>query len=377
MALRVGFDATSAARQSAGIGRYTRELLAALNAGDADIAYRIFYCSGGDPQGGLPPLDDRFRLRAVPVSDRLTNAIWHRLRIPIPVQLITGSFQVFHSPDFTLPPTMSAPTILTVHDLAFLTAPECAHPTLREYLEEVVPRSVRRATRIIAVSHSTAHDLVERLGTDAARITVIHEGVSSWLKPATPGAAANADLPAGLEGPYILAVGTLEPRKNYLRLLEAFAVLRGRGVEHRLVIAGRKGWLYQPIFDKVRELGLEEAVLFVEPVDAELLELYRGADVFVYPSLYEGFGIPPLEALSCGTPVACSSGSSLPEIVGDAALLFDPTDTEAIACAIERILSDTELALTLREAGLRQAQRFSWRAAAEQTETLYREVAAP
>ncbi|HCG03118.1 MAG TPA: glycosyltransferase family 1 protein [Chloroflexi bacterium] len=376
MALTVGFDATSAVRQTAGIGRYTRELLWALSGRDDDIRYRIFYCSGGDPPGGLPPLDERFRMRSLPVSDRITNALWHRLRLPVPVQLITGNFDIFHSPDFTLPPTMGRPSIVTVHDLAFLTVPQCAYPTLRDYLEAVVPRSVRRASRVIAVSQSTARDLVERLGTDPARIEVIHEGVSSWLRPGTPGDDSKA-LSHELVGeePYILSVGTLEPRKNYVRLLEAFAILRARGYEHRLVIAGRKGWLYQPIFERVHELDLVGKVLFVEPGDPELLALYRAADAFVYPSLYEGFGIPPLEALACGIPVACASTSSLPEIVGDAALLFDPEDVEAMAFSIERVLSDANLAQTLREAGPNRARNFSWADAARATEGLYREVA--
>jgi glycosyltransferase involved in cell wall biosynthesis len=375
MTLTVGFDATSAVRQTAGIGRYTRELLGALSTRGDDVCYRIFYCSGGDPQGGLPPLDERFRLRSLPVTDRTTNAVWQRLRLPIPVQVIIGNFDIFHSPDFTLPPTMGRPSIVTVHDLAFLTVPHCAYPTLRDYLQEVVPRSVRRASRVIAVSQSTAQDLVEYLGTDPERIEVIHEGVSRWLRPRTPGDDANAlshEL-AGT-GPYILSVGTLEPRKNYVRLLEAFAVLRARGIEHRLVIAGRKGWLYQPIFERVRELNLEREVLFVEPGDPELLALYRAADVFVYPSLYEGFGIPPLEALACGIPVTCSSASSLPEIVGEAALLFDPEDVEAMAFSIERLLSDAGLAQTLREAGPTRARNFSWAGAAEKTVRLYREA---
>jgi glycosyltransferase involved in cell wall biosynthesis len=376
MALTVGFDATSAVRQTAGIGRYTRELLGALSNRDDDIRYRIFYCSGGDPQGGLPPLDERFRLRSLPVSDRITNAVWQRLRLPIPVQAITGSFDIFHSPDFTLPPTMGRPSIVTVHDLAFLTVPQCAYPTLRDYLAEVVPRSVRRASQIIAVSQRTAQDLVERLGTDPERIEVIHEGVSRWLRPSTSGDAAG-ELGHGLvgKGPYILSVGTLEPRKNYVRLVEAFAALRARGLDHKLVIAGRKGWLYEPIFERVRELKLERKVLFVEPGDPELLALYRTAAVFVYPSLYEGFGIPALEALACGIPVTCSSASSLPEIVGEAALLFDPEDVEAMAASIERLLSDEGLAQALRWAGPIRAGKFSWAEAAQKTERLYREVA--
>lgn len=377
MALTVGFDATSAARQSAGIGRYTRELLSALSRRPDHIEYRLFYCAGGELHGALPALDGRFRVRALPLSDRVTNAVWHRLRIPVPIQLVTGRFDIFHSPDFTLPPLMGRPSILTVHDLAFLTVPENAFPTLRAYLERVVPRSVRRATHIIAVSYSTARDLTALLDIPMERIDVIHEGVSPVFRPpASREAAREQVLSLGISHPFILSVGTLEPRKNYVRLLEAYARLRLRGCTHDLVIAGRRGWLFEPIFQRLDALGIRAHVRFVQPTDGELAALYGAADVFVYPSLYEGFGIPPLEGMSCGVPVACSDTSSLPEIVGESALMFDPMNVDAIAETVESILADGELAQRLREAGPRQAKRFSWDEAAARTHALYERVAA-
>jgi glycosyltransferase involved in cell wall biosynthesis len=375
MPITVGFDATSAVRQTAGIGRYTRQLLAALAQLDDDTRYRLFYWGRGECNGSLPQLDRRFRVRKLPISDRVANAVWHRARAPLPVQLVVGAFDLYHSPDFTLPPVFGRPAVLTVHDLAFLRTPECAFPSLRAYLQEVVPRSVERATHVVAVSESTRRDCIELLGTPPAKVTTILEGVGPAFHPSVDPEADRVRLrEAGIAGSYILTAATLEPRKNYVRLLEAFALLRARGVTHRLVIAGQPGWMFEPIFEAVRRLKLVDAVKFLRPDDRLLAALYGRADVFVFPSLYEGFGIPPLEALACGAPVACSDTSSLPEVVGDAAVLFDPLDVEAIAAGVMRLLDDRGFAQRLRILGLDRAATFTWERAAIRTHDLYLET---
>lgn len=375
MPATIGYDATAAVRQLAGIGRYTRQLLGALTARDDDLRYRVVYCSGGETPGRLPSLDARFRLRSIPLSDRVMNAVWHRARLPLPIQLVTGPIDLFHSPDFTLPPVPRRPTILTIHDLAFLTVPDAAYPTLRAYLERVVPRSARRAAHVIAVSENTRRDAIDYLGLPPERITTILEGVSADFRPLVNRDAAQQLLGGlGIEPPYLLAVGTLEPRKNYLTLLDAYHLLRVRGLDHRLVIAGRPGWLYQPIFQRIRALQLQDHVLFVQPADDQLRALYGLADVFVYPSLYEGFALPPLEALACGTPAACSNRSSIPEVVADSALLFDPTDPEQIAAAVERLIADAGLRRRLSASGPARARQLTWERAAKQTVDLYRNV---
>jgi glycosyltransferase involved in cell wall biosynthesis len=297
------------------------------------------------------------------------------MRAPLPVQLVIGAFDLFHSPDFTLPPVLGRPTILTVHDLAFLRTPQCAFPTLRAYLEEVVPRSIRRASRVIAVSESTRRDCIELLGTPPDKITTILEGVGQAFRlPLDPAHDRAMIREAGIPGSYILTAGTLEPRKNYVRLLEAFALLREQGVEHQLVVAGNPGWMYEPIYEAVRRLKLMKSVTFLQPDDALLAALYGAADVFVFPSLYEGFGIPPLEAMACGAPVACSRSSSLPEIVADVAVLFDPLDVEGIASGVRKVLEDRRLAQWLRDHGPRHAATFTWARAARQTRDLYLET---
>lgn len=376
MSLTVGYDVTAAVRQGAGIGRYTRELLRGLARRDDPFYFRL-YSAGGKELRPLPPLDGRFRMRPLPLSDRTLNLVWHRMRVPLPVQLITGRIDLFHSPDFTLPPTLGAPSVLTVHDLAFLTVPGCAYPTLRQYLERVVPRSVRRADHIIAVSESTRTDIINYLGADPDRVTTILEGVEPQFQPVADQVRARMTIGRlGVDGPYILSVGTLEPRKNYTRLFEAYAILRQRGLSHRLVVAGKRGWLYEPALRRLRELGLTRWVSFVQPGDEALIALYGMADAFVYPSLYEGFGIPPLEALACGAPVACSNTSSLPEVVNGAALTFDPLDVEAMANSIERLLSDAGLRSQLQSEGLERARALTWDRTAEETVSVYRKVGA-
>lgn len=372
MTLTVGFDATAAARQKAGIGRYTRQLLGALAARD-DLEFRVFYCARDSAAARMPHLPPSARVRALPLSDRVTNAIWHRARLPIPVELLLGRFDLFHSPDFTLPP-VSAPAVLTVHDLAFLTVPDCAYPTLRTYLERTVPRSARNADHIIAVSQSTRRDVINRFGIAPEKVTTVYEAAGPEFYPESAEQTALSLLEVGISRPFILAVGTLEPRKNYARLLDAYARVLERGAHQDLIVAGGPGWMFQPVLDRIDSLGLADRVRIVQPDDAHLRALYSGADAFVYPSLYEGFGIPVLEALACGAPVACSHTSSLPEVLGDVGLSFDPRSVEEITDAILRLLGEADLRGRLRELGPGRAASFSWDRAAEETAAVYHET---
>ncbi|MHB0858259.1 MAG: glycosyltransferase family 4 protein [Anaerolineae bacterium] len=372
---RVGIDYTAAIRQSAGIGRYTRGLVRALAELDHESSY-VLFSAGKDPVEEVWP--GNFRLRAMPFSDRHMAIVWQRLRLPLPVELFTGRVEIFHSPDFVLPPVAGARTVLTVHDLSFMRYPECSSPPLLAYLMGAVPRSVRRADMVLADSESTRRDLIELLGTDPARVVVVYPGAEDRFRPGGDPVLDQAVLDRyGIQSPYILGLGTLQPRKNFRRLIEAFDMVRRRDkVPHQLVIGGGKGWLYDDIFQMIERLGLQDRVRMIGFVrDDDLPALYRRAAMFAFPSLYEGFGFPVLEAMGCGTPVVTSNTSSLPEAAGDAALLVPPEDVGALAESIGRLLQDQGLGADLREKGLRQVHRFTWRAAAEQLLEIYQRVA--
>ena len=371
---QIGIDYTPAARQRAGIGRYTRELVTALLALESSHQYVVFAATGGlgTRDRGLETGDwrlgiesCRIRFRTLPISDEWLARLWHRLRLPIPVETVTGPVDIFYSPDFVLPPTRRRTrTLLTVHDLSFLHYPDHFVPKLVGYLSKVVPRSVARADRVLADSEATRDDLITYLGTPPEKVDVLYSGVDPRFRPeAEPGERERLQAHYSLgDLPYILSVGTLQPRKNYLRLIRAFATLRP-GTE--LAIAGGRGWLYENIFaeaakpgDRVRLLG------FVE--EADLPALYRNAALFAFPSLYEGFGLPVLEAMASGVPVVCSGVSSLPEVARGAALLVDPLDIGELADALSRVLEDTGLRQEMASKGLARAARFTWDRAARQ-----------
>ncbi|HHX43365.1 MAG TPA: glycosyltransferase family 4 protein [Chloroflexi bacterium] len=371
---RIGIDYTAAVQQRAGIGRYTRGLIGALAELDREREY-VLFSAGVEAEPRTWP--DNFARRALPLSDRHMAIVWQRLRVPLPVELVTGRIDLFHSPDFVLPPVWRARTVLTVHDLSFLRHPECSSPPLLAYLMRAVPHSVARADILIADSESTRRDLIELLHVPEDRVFVVYAGVEERFRPEPSPEDALRRKRWGLERPYILSVGTLQPRKNFCRLIHAFHRLaQAHGAPHELVIAGGKGWLYDEIFAAIGELGLEKRVRVLGFVDdADLPALYRGADVFAFPSLYEGFGIPVLEAMGCGTPVVTSNVSSLPEVAGDAALQVPPEDVDALADALWRSISDSALRETHRTRGFEQVARFTWRRAAHDLIDVYARVA--
>jgi len=377
--VRIAIDYTPAIRQAAGIGRLTRHLINQLLLLDAPHTYRLFV-SGPLSEGWARPDEwpANVQMRPTRIPERWLTILWHRLRIGWPAEAFVGRCDLFHATDFVLPPVTNARTIVTVHDLSFLRFPECAHPTLEAYLKTVVPRSLARADHVLADSFATKNDLVELLGVDADRVSVIYGGIEARFNPKAESAADTICRQTyDLDRPYILSLGTVEPRKNYKRLIRAYAALRDAEGDHlpQLVIAGGKGWLYHSIFATVDQLGLREHVRFLGYVhDAHLPSLYRGAELFVFPSLYEGFGFPPLEAMASGCPVVCSNSSSLPEVVGDAAITIDPHDEDALAAGISVGLSDSDRRTNCIERGLRRATQFTWETAAGELLELYAQV---
>ena len=369
--MRIAIDYTPALRQHAGIGRYTRNLAAALADLDRENQYTLF-CAGEMPGGDWPV---NFTVRASRIPARWLTAAWHRARLPLPAEQLAGDCDLYHSPDFTLPPLRRARGVVTVHDLSFLRLPQCADPGLRSYLEKSVPRAVAKAQRVMADSESTRRDLIALLGVPPEKITVAPPGIEPRFRPVLD-TVKLAEVRARCKLPewFILSVSTLEPRKNFGRLIAAYAQMRRQtGLPHELVIAGRPGWLYEDIYEQARREGLGEQVHFLGfTADEDLPALYTLADLFAFPSLYEGFGIPPLEAMACGTPVVTSDNSSLPEVVGSAGLLVDANDVDGIADALARVLGNATLRVRLSDLGRAQAARFTWGTTAEKMLEAYR-----
>src|SRR5579884_1822059 len=371
--LTVGYDATAAVTQQAGIGRYARELLRALGHLPECFRYKVVFESRG-ANVPLPQLGDQFSVYPIPASDRLMNAVWHRARLPIPIEVRTGRIDVFHSPDFSMAPSI-APSLVTVHDLAFEAVPQLSYPSLARYLHRVVPRGVRRARAVIVPSSHTKAEMLARLGTDEGKVHVIPEGVSGVFRPDSPADDAAVLQRRGITRPYIFTHSTLEPRKNVDRLLEAISLLQTSEFPHVLLLAGRLGWLYEPIFETHARLELGDRARFLTDCsDQELAALLRQADLAVYPSLYEGFGLPVLEALACGAPTVCSGNTSFPEIAGTAADLFDPWDVDDIAAVMRAVLEDGDRQAALRRQGPVQARTFTWERCARATVEVYNAV---
>jgi glycosyltransferase involved in cell wall biosynthesis len=352
-------------RRESGIGQYIVHLAYLLPRVDAGRAYTI-----------LQSRKDRIDLPDAPNARRLN--LWtpshHRFeQFALPIELSCARFDLLHSPDFIPPFRGQYRRMITVHDLTFLRYPQYLTPESRRYYNDQITHAVSIADHILADSHATKTDLIDLLGVPPAQITVVWLAHDERFRPK----AAQFTRPRldrlGVRGTYLLFVGTFEPRKNVAGLLNAYRILLDRaGSVLQLVIAGRRGWLFDETVAQVEHLGLRERVVFLDAAsDDDLLALYNGAATLILPSHYEGFGLPVLEAMACGTPVVISDRGSLPEIAGSAALVVDPDDPDALAASIERILRDPDLAAQLRQKSLARAAEFTWERCARETLAAY------
>ena len=374
--MRIGIDVTSAITQGGGIGRYTRELVRALVATDQENEYRFFSAKpiAKPPVENPVPQASNTSYHPSPLNERWLYRLWYRAQLPIPVQWTMGKLDLFHSPDFVLPPTSGKiPTLLTVHDLSFVFFPDVYPKPLVAYLNKVVPRSVKKASHILADSQATKEDLIRVYGVTEDKITVLYSGADKRFQPVTDGSKIRAVRQKHnlVNTPYILSVGTVQPRKNYQMLIRAFAPV-AQHHPHNLIISGGKGWLYDEMMAEVEKQGLNGRVHFIGFVDDEdLPTLYSEATLFVMPSIYEGFGIPILEAMGCGTPVISSNVSSLPEVTGDASVLLPPDNQLAWTEAIENLLQNPAQREALVKLGFAQTKKFSWQKSAKQLLQIY------
>ncbi len=352
--LRIALDTQSTLGRKTGIGIYTSELLAAMRRVAPEHEY-VELNWGND------------------VSMRLDRRLrWQQYEIPRRSRDIHAD--LLHVPGFDAPVRRSIPTILTVHDLIGMLFPQNLPPVSRFYWSRWLPFTVRYADAIIADSAATRNDIVHLLHADPQRITVIPLGVSELFRPAATTMIADMRNRYHLINPYILFVGTLEPRKGIDTLIDAVARLI-QGYPHELVLVGKKGWYWDRLQSRIANNGLEGRVRVLDYVPTnDLPAIYSGADVFAFPSRYEGFGLPILEAMACYTPVVCANASSLPEVAGTAAILIKPDDVEVLTSALLKVINTPECASAMRDQGILQASLFSWDQTARMTLDLYQKT---
>jgi glycosyltransferase involved in cell wall biosynthesis len=365
----IGIDASRATvAQRTGTEAYSLHLIRGLL--ELDVAHRFRLYFNRAPPPGLFASESRHERRVIPFP-----RLWTHARL--------STEMLFHPPDVLFVPSHVLPIVhpqrcvVTVHDLGHRFYPEAHTPGQRRYLEWSTRYHVSSAAHLVADSEATRQALVRTYGADASRITVVHLGVHPSLGPVVDLAErARVRAKYGLSSAYVLYVGTLQPRKNLVRLIDAFSEVCRRGersepggvpADLQLVLAGKRGWLYHDILERGRQLGVEGRIAFLGFVpEVDLAALYSGASIFVMPSLYEGFCMPVLEAMACGTAVVCSATSSLPEVVGDAALLFDPHEVHEMASTMLQALLVDELRRSLVARGTRRAAGFTWSRAAQQ-----------
>lgn len=380
--MRIGFNAHLLSfipgYRRAGVSQYTEQIL--RHFADDTLAggnTLTVYCGTGSPQPPWLTASERVRLRRtrLPTGHAPGRILWEQAVAP--VATLRDRLDVLFCPVNVVPLLGALPVVVTVHDLAFLAHPETFHRSKRRYLSAMTRLSVHRARRVIAVSAHTKDDLVRSFGVAPTKVTVIPNAMDDRFTPDEDWRSADQfRAEHGLPERYILFVGTLEPRKNLRRLIEAFALVAQVDADVALVIVGAAGWMSSDLAPLVRVRALSERVIFAGYVpDEELPHWYRAATIFCYPSLYEGFGLPVLEAMACGTPVVTSTTSSLPELTGDAALHVDPTDVAALADSLRTLLADPARRSMMREAGLVRARGYSWARTAAATYAVIEDAA--
>jgi len=374
--MRIGIDAHAIGARQGGNETYIRSLIKSLAEIDGENLYTIYLANASAAaqwREGFTSQYKNFSVRLLPPPTPLV-----RVPVYLTYELFMRPVDVLHV-QYTAPPFCRMPVVVTIHDLAFERMPETFTRRGSFQLKLTVRRTAKKAARIATVSEYSRQDLLSIYNLPPENVVVTYNGVESHFtpRPLTPNETEEIRGRFGIARDFLLAVGSLQPRKNLVRLIRAYAKLRSERADFtpQLVIVGRRLWLTHEIFDEVkRHRWADDVILTGYVADADLPALYRAAKAFVYPSLFEGFGLPPLEAMACGTPVVTSGVSSLPEVTGGAALLIDPNDEHSLAKALIEIVSDDLLRAELREKGIARAKKFTWRDAAEKTLRLYQEA---
>lgn len=372
IALNAQLLSLSQSYRTAGISWYIANLLKNLGHISAEMQFTALLHEPDFRVDSLPLRRTRWPTHRPPV-----RILWEQLVQPLVLQQLKPD--LLHAMAFVSPIVAPCPQVVTVYDLSFLRYPETFRPFNRWYLKYFTAYSVKRAQAVIAISESTRQDVINLLGKPAEQVHTVYCGADGSFQPLPEPAVTAFKIKHGLPETFILYLGTLEPRKNVDGLIEAYALWCKRERQAPpLVVAGGKGWFYQTIFERVEALGLTERVFFPGYVpQAELPLWYNAASLFVYPSRFEGFGLPVLEAMACGTPVITSNVSALPEVAGDAGVLVDPNRPAQLADMLARVMADQDKQAAMGEAGLVQATQFRWDKAAHETVAVYQHLLNP
>jgi len=371
--MRVAIDATSIPPQPAGAGVYAIELVRAMMERDAHDGYAVF--ARGAWFDDAASERRNWRVERVGAGSREARLLWEQTRLP--GSLARMGIDVLHSTHHTLPlRPMKTKRVVTVHDVTFFRIPERYPPARRMYMQTMTRLSARVADAIIVPSSAVRDDVVRTLGVDSSKISVVYEAAAARHRPVTAAECLPVRARYRVEAPYVLSVGSREPGKNRERLVRAMRDLRDSGIDRRLLIVGQPAWKHDDEETLVDELGMRDRVIFAGYVpDDDLPALYSACDAFAFPSLYEGFGVPVLEAMACGAPVVTSNVSATAEVAGSAAVLVDPRSTTSIRDGLRRALTDDGLRRDLATFGRARAAQFSWRRAADETYAVYERVA--
>jgi glycosyltransferase involved in cell wall biosynthesis len=374
--LTVYLDVSAAINSRAGLGRYARSLTQALIA-EMEPSPTLFYNRTRDAQD-IPEWSTVPR-RSIRIGYKPWRLmVWQGQVLRMSFNRLVPDATLFHATEHLLLPLRDVPTVMTVHDLIFKLFPHHHKRLNYWFLNWAMPLFVRRADAIIVVSQATKNDLIRHYRTPDNKITVVHEAAAPHFRVVPDSEVARVRAKYNLPQRFLLAVGTIEPRKNLARLVESLARLRTDYRDLQLVVVGARGWLYDDFFTRVEELGLKEAVHLPGYVpDDDLPAVFRAATVYVMASVYEGAGLPVLEAMACGVPVTSSRESSMPELGADVVRYFNPYDVDHMTDIIGAVLADDRLRARMAAAGPERAALFSWQRAARETLSVYKKVMQP
>jgi len=373
--MKIGINARQIQNRHTGPENYMLNLILNLKRIDKNNEYVLFFGKDRPVPEAILNAGFDYDISRMPTHNQLLKILWAHLYLPNRIR--AHRIDLFHEPSFVAPVFKRCPMVTTVYDIAHLYFPFCYTRRTRAYLNRLLPRSIRQSDLLIAISESTKNDIIDHFGIPPEKVHVVHGGVDPVYRTIEDEERLEEVRKAyRIKGDFILTVGGITPRKNLIRLIRAFKMLRDdRKIDCQLVIVGKKGWLYEGVFKEAAASGLEDSIIFCDYIPKDhLLYLYNAAAVFAYPSLYEGFGLPILEAMACGCPVVASNRSSMPEVCGKAALLIDPEDVEGLSEALFKAVTDSPLREDLIKEGYKQVEKFSWERAADKTLAVYKRL---